>query len=78
MQVVLLTIILIDNAIPDAKRSLLFQLTLGLFARTLGTTKFQITHHALGNFADPATQTAVWDSLTSAPFLCDNYSIALS
>ncbi|MEH1824029.1 MAG: hypothetical protein V7L22_01450 [Nostoc sp.] len=43
MQVVLLTIILIDNAIPDSKRSLLFQLTLGLFARTLGTTKFQIT-----------------------------------
>ncbi|MEH1924745.1 hypothetical protein [Nostoc sp.] len=34
LQVVLLTAILIDNAIPDAKRSLLFQLRLGLFART--------------------------------------------
>ncbi|MEH2115017.1 hypothetical protein [Nostoc sp.] len=43
MQVVLLTAILIDNAIADAKRSLLFQLTLRLFARTLGTTRFQIT-----------------------------------
>ncbi|MBN3960005.1 NHLP bacteriocin export ABC transporter permease/ATPase subunit [Nostoc sp. NMS8] len=59
--------ILIDNAIPDAKRSLLFQLTLGLFATTLGATLFQITQGLaimrLETFADTATQAAVWDRL---------------
>lgn len=37
------TAILIDQAIPDADRQLLYQLAMGLFATTLGATMFQLT-----------------------------------
>ncbi|MCY6493886.1 NHLP bacteriocin export ABC transporter permease/ATPase subunit [Leptolyngbya sp. GGD] len=61
------TAILMDHAIPDANRSLLIQIALGLFATTLGTTLFQFTQGIavtrLETFADSATQAAVWDRL---------------
>lgn len=61
------TAILIDQAIPDADRSLLFQLGLGLLATTLGATLFQLTQGValvrLETFADTSTQAAVWDRL---------------
>ncbi|MBD2608970.1 NHLP bacteriocin export ABC transporter permease/ATPase subunit [Scytonema hofmannii FACHB-248] len=59
--------ILIDHAIPDADRALLFQLALGLFATTLAQTLFQLTQGVaimrLETFADTSTQAAVWDRL---------------
>jgi NHLM bacteriocin system ABC transporter ATP-binding protein len=61
------TAILIDQAIPDANRSILLQVTLGLFATALGTTLFQLTQSIatlrLETFADSTTQAAVWDRL---------------
>jgi NHLM bacteriocin system ABC transporter ATP-binding protein len=74
------TAILIDGAIPDADRSLLFQLGLGLLATTLGATLFQLTQAVaivrLETFADTSTQAAVWDRLLKlkASFFRD-YSI---
>lgn len=74
------TAILIDGAIPDADRSLLFQLGLGLLATTLGATLFQLTQGIaiarLETFADTSTQAAVWDRLLKlkASFFRD-YSI---
>lgn len=74
------TAILIDGAIPDADRSLLFQLGLGLLATTLGATGFQLTQAVaivrLETFADTSTQAAVWDRLLKlkASFFRD-YSI---
>lgn len=74
------TAILIDQAIPDADRSLLFQLGLGLLATTLGATLFQLTQSVaivrLETFADTSTQAAVWDRLLKlkASFFRD-YSI---
>ena len=70
----------IDQAIPDADRSLLFQLGLGLLATTLGATVFQLTQSIaivrLETFADTSTQAAVWDRLLKlkASFFRD-YSI---
>ncbi|MEM7725793.1 MAG: NHLP bacteriocin export ABC transporter permease/ATPase subunit, partial [Cyanobacteria bacterium P01_A01_bin.45] len=61
------TAILIDQAIPDADRSLLLQVALGLVATTLGTTLFQFAQTVaimrLETFADTSTQSAVWDRL---------------
>ncbi|MCU0548050.1 MAG: NHLP bacteriocin export ABC transporter permease/ATPase subunit [Leptolyngbya sp. Prado105] len=61
------TAILIDQAIPDANRSILLQVTLGLLATALGTTLFQLTQSIatmrLETFADSTTQAAVWDRL---------------
>jgi NHLM bacteriocin system ABC transporter ATP-binding protein len=61
------TAILIDNAIPDADRSLLYQIALGLAATTLGGTLFQLTQGfaimRLETFADTSTQAAIWDRL---------------
>ncbi|MBW4506284.1 MAG: NHLP bacteriocin export ABC transporter permease/ATPase subunit [Scytonematopsis contorta HA4267-MV1] len=61
------TAILIDQAIPDADKSLLYQLALGLGATTLGATLFQLTQGVaimrLETFADTCTQAAVWDRL---------------
>ncbi|MBV6627795.1 MAG: NHLP bacteriocin export ABC transporter permease/ATPase subunit [Rivularia sp. (in: Bacteria)] len=61
------TAILIDRAIPDADKSLLFQIALGLVATTLGASLFQITQAVailrLESFADTSTQAAVWDRL---------------
>ncbi|MEM7713464.1 MAG: NHLP bacteriocin export ABC transporter permease/ATPase subunit, partial [Cyanobacteria bacterium P01_A01_bin.68] len=61
------TAILIDQAIPDADKSLLFQIALGLVATTLGASLFQLTQAVailrLESFADTSTQAAVWDRL---------------
>lgn len=61
------TAILIDQAIPDANRSLLLQVAFGLFATALGSTLFQFTQSIatlrLETFADSTTQAAVWDRL---------------
>jgi NHLM bacteriocin system ABC transporter ATP-binding protein len=59
--------ILIDQAIPDANKSLLYQIALGLAATTLGATLFQLTQGIaimrLETFADTSTQAAIWDRL---------------
>ncbi len=61
------TAILIDQAIPDADRQLLYQLAMGLLATTFGATMFQLTQGIalarLETFADTNTQAAVWDRL---------------
>ncbi|MEO0935125.1 MAG: NHLP bacteriocin export ABC transporter permease/ATPase subunit, partial [Cyanobacteria bacterium J06641_2] len=52
---------------PDADKSLLFQIALGLIATTLGASLFQLTQAVailrLESFADTSTQAAVWDRL---------------
>ncbi|BAY91197.1 MULTISPECIES: NHLP bacteriocin export ABC transporter permease/ATPase subunit [unclassified Tolypothrix] len=59
--------ILIDHAIPDANRGLIFQIALGLMAVALGSIGFEliqsIATSRLGTFANIETQTAVWDRL---------------
>lgn len=61
------TAILIDQAIPDADRHLLYQIACGLIATTLGATLFQLTQGVaimrMETFADTTTQAAVWDRL---------------
>ncbi|MBD2199408.1 MULTISPECIES: NHLP bacteriocin export ABC transporter permease/ATPase subunit [Calothrix] len=61
------TAILIDQAIPDADKSLLYQIAFGLVATTLGATLFQLTQGVaimrLETFADTSTQAAIWDKL---------------
>ncbi|BAY20730.1 ABC transporter-related protein [Calothrix sp. NIES-2100] len=61
------TAILIDQAIPDANKSLLYQIAFGLVATTLGATLFQLTQGIaimrLETFADTSTQAAIWDRL---------------
>lgn len=61
------TALLIDQAIPDANRSLLLQIALGLLATAIGATLFQVTQSIalmrLETVADAATQAAVWDRL---------------
>ncbi|MGF1675874.1 MAG: NHLP bacteriocin export ABC transporter permease/ATPase subunit [Rivularia sp. (in: cyanobacteria)] len=72
--------ILIDYAIPDADRVLLFQLALGLFVATLAQTLFQLTQGVaimrLETFADTSTQAAVWDRLLNLkPSFFRSYSM---
>ncbi|NJM71731.1 MAG: NHLP bacteriocin export ABC transporter permease/ATPase subunit [Scytonema sp. RU_4_4] len=61
------TAILIDNAIPDAKRELLVQIALGLLAAAFGESIFEFTQAfaliRLETFADSSIQAAVWDRL---------------
>ncbi|KAB8330853.1 NHLP bacteriocin export ABC transporter permease/ATPase subunit [Scytonema tolypothrichoides VB-61278] len=61
------TAILIDNAIPDAKRELLLQIAFGLLAAAFGEAIFQLTQAfaiiRLETFADSSIQAAVWDRL---------------
>lgn len=61
------TAVLIDNAIPDADRSLLLQIALGLLATAFGSTLFQLAQGSaimrIETFADSSTQAAVWDRL---------------
>ncbi|MBD2353018.1 NHLP bacteriocin export ABC transporter permease/ATPase subunit [Tolypothrix sp. FACHB-123] len=61
------TAILIDQAIPDDNKSLLYQIAFGLVATTLGATLFQLTQGVaimrLETFADTSTQAAIWDRL---------------
>jgi NHLM bacteriocin system ABC transporter ATP-binding protein len=74
------TAILIDQAIPDANRALLYQIAFGLLAATLGTSLFQLTQGfaimRLETFADTTTQAAVWDRLlTLKPSFFREFSI---
>jgi NHLM bacteriocin system ABC transporter ATP-binding protein len=59
--------ILIDKAIPDSNRSLLFQIALGMLAITFGTTMFEyVQASALTRVQanmNAHTQAAVWDRL---------------
>ena len=61
------TAILIDQAIPDADRGLLFQIALILVAAAFGGMLFQLAQGfaiiRLETFADSSTQAAVWDRL---------------
>lgn len=61
------TAILIDDAIPDANRKLLWQVGLGLLAASLGSTVFQLVQGLaivrLQTLAESLPQTAVWDRL---------------
>lgn len=74
------TAILIDQAIPDGNRTLLYQVGLGLVTTTLGATLFQLTQGVaimrLETFADTTTQSAVWDRLlTLKPSFFREFSI---
>lgn len=59
--------ILIDNAVPDANRGLIFQIALGLLTVTAASTCFEliqsIATSRLQTLANIETQTAVWDRL---------------
>lgn len=59
--------ILIDKAIPDANRGLLFQLGLGLLAVSFGKTAFEVGQNIATSrfqtFTNANTQAAVWDRL---------------
>lgn len=61
------TAVLIDHAIPDADRSLLVQIAVGLLATAFGATLFQLAQGSaimrVETFADSSTQSAVWDRL---------------
>jgi NHLM bacteriocin system ABC transporter ATP-binding protein len=61
------TAILIDQAIPNGDRKLLWQLALGLLSTAVGASLFQLTQgfaiQRLETFADASTQAAVWDRL---------------
>ncbi len=61
------TAILIDQAIPDANRSLLFQMSLALLASAFGGLMFQLTQGyatlRVESFAEATTGSAVWDRL---------------
>ncbi|WP_016953681.1 NHLP bacteriocin export ABC transporter permease/ATPase subunit [Anabaena sp. PCC 7108] len=63
----LTTGILIENAIPDANRNLLFEIGLCLLGVSFGTTIFgigqSVASSRLQTFADIETQSAVWDRL---------------
>ncbi len=59
--------LLIDSAIPDADRGLLFQIGLAPLAATFGSAIFQwsrgMTQMRVETLADAVTQSAVWDKL---------------
>jgi len=59
--------ILIDKAIPDANRSLLIQIALGMLAVTFGKTLFEFVQGTamtrVQTFMNAHTQAAVWDRL---------------
>jgi NHLM bacteriocin system ABC transporter ATP-binding protein len=63
------TAIIIDNAIPDADRGLLFQIGFGLLAGSFGQVIFRLTQSfatlRLETTADAVTQSAIWDRLLS-------------
>ncbi|HEY9600658.1 MAG TPA: NHLP bacteriocin export ABC transporter permease/ATPase subunit [Allocoleopsis sp.] len=65
------TAILIDRAIPDSDRSLLFQVGGGLLAAAIGTALFSLTQGIailrLETVSDASTQAAVWDRLLNLP-----------
>ena len=61
------TAILVDNAIPDSDKSLLWQIGLVLFALAVGRTAFGMSQGIISlrieNAADSALQPAIWDRL---------------
>jgi ATP-binding cassette subfamily C protein len=61
------TAILIDRAIPDADRSLLWQMGLGLLAASFGAASFELVQNfatlRLETISEADTQAAVWDRL---------------
>lgn len=61
------TAILVDSAIPDSDRVMLWQLGLALFAIACGQSAFQMSRGILSlrveNAADSALQPAIWDRL---------------
>ncbi|MBE9138847.1 NHLP bacteriocin export ABC transporter permease/ATPase subunit [Nodosilinea sp. LEGE 07088] len=65
------TAILMDNAIPDGDRTLLFQVGLGLLVAAIGTTLFRLTQGLallrLETLSDAVTQSAVWNRLLTLP-----------
>ena len=65
------TSILIDNAIPDSDRGLLWQIGLGLIVAAIATALFRLTQGLallrVETASDSATQTAVWDRLLNLP-----------
>lgn len=71
------TAIVMDQAIPDANRTLLLQVGIGLFAATCGSTIFRLVQSIAmlrtETLADASTQAAVWDRLLnlSIPFFRD-------
>ena len=71
MVVPLATGIIIDNAIPNADRGLLWQIGLGLLVVTLATSLFRLTQSLflirVETFADTSTQAAMWDRLLNIP-----------
>lgn len=66
--------LLIDNAIPDANHSLLWQISLAPLAAAFGSAAFQLARGIaimrVETIADSSTQAAVWDRLLklSVPF----------
>jgi NHLM bacteriocin system ABC transporter ATP-binding protein len=66
--------VIIDNAIPDANQSLLWQICLAPFAAAFGSAAFQFARGIAllraETIADASTQSAVWDRLLklSVPF----------
>ncbi len=61
------TAVLINNAIPDSDRLLLFQIGLALFAAALGQSAFQIAQSIMSlrveTAADASLQPGIWDRL---------------
>lgn len=61
------TAILVNDAIPDSDRSLLFQLGLALFAAAFGQASFQLAQQIITlrveSAADASLQPAVWDRI---------------
>ena len=60
-----------DSAIPQAERTLLIQLCLGLFLMALGTAAFKITQNVamirVQSRMDYGAQSAIWDRLLNLP-----------
>jgi ATP-binding cassette subfamily C protein len=65
------TAIIINNAIPDSDRSVLFQIGIGLFVAAFGTSLFQLTQGftvlRIETNSDMSTQAALWDQLLKLP-----------
>ena len=65
------TSILIDNAIPDSDRGLLWQIGIGLIIAAIATALFRLTQGfsllRVETASDSTTQAAVWDRLLNLP-----------
>ena len=65
------TAIIIDNAIPDSDRGLLWQIGLGLLLAALATSLFRLAQGfsllRVETISDTSTQAAMWDRLLNIP-----------